>query len=197
MFLQSRTEKLSGYLSLNLGHWETYHNHKENMANAGFLVQLSLFGSIISGGLWPPEWVAKVTQLPEIATFVIYLTLWFLIHFYTRWQLINKRVAALYYAGVSQAFLYFVNNELTADDLVLNNDATHVQSSFKDFISKIIYIPGGFTRMDASVKSMPEFIAREIKSKFLAGSGAETLEILITYTSFLLMVIVGIKIFMA
>lgn len=195
--MQSKIEKLPSYFSLNLVHWEAYHNHKENMANAGFLVQLSLFGSIISGGLWPPEWVVKVTRLPEIATFAIYLILWFLIHYYTRWQLINKRVAALYYAGISQAFLYFVNNELTADDLELNSDATHVRSLFKDFISKVVYIPGGFCRMDASVKKMPEFIAREIKSKFLAGSGAETLEILITYTSFLLMLIVGIKIFMS
>lgn len=195
--MDQRNEKLSAYLTIKLELWEIYHNHKETMANGGFLVQLSLFGSIISGGLWPPEWVNKVTHLPALATFMIYLVLWFLVHFYTRWQLINKRVGALYYAGFGQAFLYFTSHELNSDDLKICNEAAHTPSNFKDFISKIIYIPGGFTRMDASVVNMPEFIAREIKKQFSVGSGAQTLEILITYTSILLMFIVGVKIFMS
>jgi len=190
------TNKLKDYLTLKIGLWETYHNHKENMANAGFLVQLSLFGSIIAEGLWPPTWVAKLIVLPGVGTFAVYFLLWFLIHYYTRWQLINKRVAALYFSGFDQAFLYFTTHELTKSDLEIYHGESHQTNQFKNFISKIFYIPGGFVRMDASIDGLPNFIARPIKAKFDEGSGAETLEILITYTSFLLMLLVATKIFL-
>ncbi len=189
-------DKIQNFLTLKLGLWETYHNHKENMANAGFLVQLSLFGSIITGGLWPPTWVEKFISLPELGTFLVYLILWFIVHYYTRWQLINKRIAALYYSGFDQSLVYFTVNKLTPENKKIYNGKTHTISKFKDFISKIIYIPGGFTKMDASINGLPHFIAIKIKNQFDKGSGAETLEILITYTSFMLMILVGLKIFM-
>ena len=189
-------EKIQNFLTLKLGLWETYHNHKENMANAGFLVQLSLFGSIITGGLWPPTWVVKFITLPELGTFLVYFILWFIVHYYTRWQLINKRIAALYYSGFDQSLVYFTVNKLTDENKIIYNGRTHTVNKFKDFISKIIYIPGGFTKMDASINGLPNFIAIKIKNQFEKGSGAETLEILITYTSFMLMILVGLKIFM-
>jgi len=189
-------EKIQNFITLKLELWETYHNHKENMANAGFLVQLSLFGSIINGSLWPPEWVEKFIKLPEFGTFLVYLILWFLIHYYTRWQLINKRVAALYYAGFDQSLVYFTGNKLTDEDKKIYSGEVYEVNKFKDFISKIIYIPGGFTKMDASTNGLPNFIATRIKNQFEKGSGAETLEILITYTNYMLAVLVGLRIFM-
>ena len=50
--------------------------------------------------------------------------------------------------------------------------------------------------MDASVNSLPEFIAREVRSKFKSGSGANSLEILMTYASIVLMIFVGTKVFL-
>ena len=187
--------KLKDYLTVKIQLWETYHNHKESMANAGFLVQLSLFGSIIAEALWPPKWVSKVIVLPELCTFIVYFLLWFLIHYYMRWQLINKRVAAMYFAGFDQALLYLYMNALNEDDVKMCSDKSHQQSHMKDFISKIFYIPGGFIKMDATLYGLPNFVAREIKAKFKSGSGAETLEFLITYASILLMILVGVKIF--
>ncbi len=188
-------EKYSGYLTIKLEIWETYHNHKENMSNAGFLVQLSLFGAIISKGLWPPEWVANVIALPKVATFTVYFMLWFLIHYYTRWQLINKRIAALYFAGYDKAFLYLTTNDLCAEDITICCDETHKVNRWRDFLSKVIYMPNGFVKMDASVKNLPEFVAKEVKHMFNVGSGANSLEILMTYASIVLMFIVGMKIF--
>ena len=187
--------RYSEYLSIKLEIWEAYHNHKENMSNAGFLVQLSLFGAIISGGLWPPKWVSNVTDLPELGTFSVYFMLWFLVHYYTRWQLINKRIAAMYYAGYDNAFLYLTTNNLNESDVKICNSNTHESSAVRDFISKILYIPGGFVRMDASVNGLPEFIAKEVRAMFKSGSGANSLEILITYASIILMILVGTKIF--
>ena len=189
-------DRYSNYLNLKLELWETYHNHKENMSNAGFLVQLSLFGAIISGGLWPPKWVGNVISLPELGTFSVYFMLWFLVHYYTRWQLINKRIAAMYYAGYDKSFLYLTTNNLNEEDLAICNSDSHEASPWRDFISKILYIPGGFVKMDASVKGLPEFIAREVRSKFKSGSGANSLEILMTYASIVLMTLVGTKVFL-
>jgi hypothetical protein len=188
--------KIQNFLTTKVQLWETYHNHKENMANAGFLVQLSLFGAIMTGGLWPPKWVEKCITMPEIGTFLVYLVLWFIVHYYTRWQLINKRIAALYYAGFSQSFLYFSTNTLNDDDITIYHGETHKRNKMKDFISKIVYIPGGFAKMDASINNLPMFIAKRIEKQFNNGSGAETLEILITYASFMLVILVGMKIFM-
>ena len=188
-------ENLKSFLIIKLELWETYHNHKENMANAGFLVQLSLFGSLMTQTLWPPEWVAKLIALPSLGTFAVYFMLWFLIHYYTRWQLINKRVAAMYYAGFDRALLYFSTHELTNEDIAICND-TSPKRKVRDLISKLIYIPGGFTKMDASVEGLPNFIAREIQKMFKIGSGAESLEMLMTYASIILMIVVGIKIFL-
>lgn len=191
------SNNLSEYLKIKLELWETYHNHKENMSNAGFLVQLSLFGAIISEGLWPPKWVSSVTNLPELGTFMVYFMLWFLIHYYTRWQLINKRIAALYFAGYDKAFLYYSTHHLEKSDITICTTETHSVNKWRDFISKILYIPGGFTRMDASVSNLPEFIAREVRAMFKTGSGANSLEILMTYASMTIMILVGLKVFMA
>lgn len=188
-------EKYSNYLTIKLEIWEAYHNHKENMSNAGFLVQLSLFGAIISESLWPPKWVSNVTELPELGTFIVYFMLWFLVHYYTRWQLINKRIAAMYFAGYDKSFLYLTTNDLNAEDLAICNHDAHKASPWRDFISKIIYIPGGFVSMDASVNGLPEFIAREVRGMFKSGSGANSLEILITYASIILVGLVGLKVF--
>ncbi|WP_422466527.1 hypothetical protein [Endozoicomonas sp. ALC013] len=40
--------------------------------------------------------------------------------------------------------------------------------------------------MDASVNGTPSFIASSVKDKFKTGSGSDTLEILITYSSIIL-----------
>ncbi|NTU99217.1 hypothetical protein HGA64_04420 [Candidatus Falkowbacteria bacterium] len=193
--IKMNSDNLKSFLIIKLELWETYHNHKENMANAGFLVQLSLFGSLITQALWPPAWVAKVIALPSLGTFVVYFMLWFLIHYYTRWQLINKRVAAMYYAGFDKALLYFSTHELTNEDLSTCNATSHTHNKIRDLISKLIYIPGGFTKMDASVEGLPNFIARDIQKMFKIGSGAESLEMLMTYASIVLMIVAGTKIF--
>lgn len=188
-------ERMLQFLSVKLNIWETYHNHKENMSNAGFLVQLGLFSSIITGGLWPPKWVTDVIILPELATFLVYFILWFLIHYYTRWQLINKRIAALYFSGFENAFLYFSMNELSDDEKYPNNDEAHKENKIKNLINKIIYIPGAFQKMDATTKNLPMFIAREINNQFKKGTGGSSLEILITFSSFVLLAVVTVKIF--
>ena len=188
-------DSIKDYISVRLELWAAYHNHKENMANAGFLVQLSLFGAMVTKTIWPPEWVSKVFELPELVTFLVYCLLWFLIHYYTRWQLINKRVSALYVAGFDEAF----REMLTIDPKDLNlepyQEEAFVPCKWRNVLSRIIYIPKGFVRMDATVLGLPYCLAQKVKQKFDTGSGADSLEVLMTYTSFVLLILVGVKIF--
>jgi|TARA_R100001440_G_scaffold32079_2_gene50611 hypothetical protein len=183
------------YISVRLELWVAYHNHKENMANAGFLVQVSLFGAVITKNIWPPEWVARLIELPELATFLVYGMLWFLIHYYTRWQLINKRISAFYVAGFDQAFQALITNAPQSLDLKPYKNEALAPSRWRNFLAGIIYVPQGYVRMDASVLGLPHFLAVKVKQRFDAGSGADTLEILMTYTSIALLLLVGVKVF--
>jgi len=188
-------DRVKEYISVRLELWVAYHNHKENMANAGFLVQISLFGAVITKSIWPPEWVSRLIELPELATFLVYGMLWFLIHYYTRWQLINKRISAFYVAGFDQAFQEMITKDPQSIELKPYQKEALAPSKWLNFLAGIIYVPKGFVRMDASVFGLPHFLAEKVKDKFDTGSGADTLEILITYTSIGLLILVGVKVF--
>ena len=54
-YLQGRIEQL-----------QDYHNHKEIMSNAGFIVQLTLFSSIIVETVWPPSWISSITKYEDL-----------------------------------------------------------------------------------------------------------------------------------
>ena len=197
----NRKEILS-YLQTRINLWETYHNHKEAMSNAGFLVQISLFGSIVTETLWPPEWVRKILYfvddpilIANIITFLVYFILWFLIHYYIRWQLINKRIAALYFAGFEKAFLKFLSTSKDNLDCTPYHKDIYTPNPLKEFLNKIFYVPSALTKKDASTQGMPTFIAQEIEKQFIKGTGGEVLEFLMTNTSILLLIIVCIKIF--
>lgn len=75
---------------------EAYHTHKEKMAHAGLLVMLALCGGIISVDQWPPKWIQELYQKThsQYISFLSFFLLWFLLHVYIRWQLINRRIAA-------------------------------------------------------------------------------------------------------
>ena len=84
------SDGLFDYLVIRQGLMSDYHNHKENMANAGILVQISLFGAVVTESIWPPNWVAHNFSTPEAWTFLAYFMLWGLVHIHIRWQLKNK-----------------------------------------------------------------------------------------------------------
>jgi len=190
-----RFDNVKDYISVRLELWVTYHNHKENMANAGFLVQISLFGAVITKNLWPPEWVARVIELPELATFLVYGVLWFLVPYYPRWQLINKRISAFYVAAFDQAFQKMVTCDPNSLDMRPYQSEGLATSAWRNVLARIIYVPKGFVRMDASFVGLPNFLAEQVKGKFDNGSCADSLEILVTYTSIMLLFLSGIKLF--
>ena len=77
------SDGLFDYLVIRQGLMSDYHNHKENMANAGILVQISLFGAVVTESIWPPNWVAHNFSTPEVWTFLAYFMLWGLVHIHS------------------------------------------------------------------------------------------------------------------
>ncbi len=74
---------------------QSYHNHKEAMAHAGFVVQLVLLTAIFGANTWPPCWMPDAIPKEITATIGI-VVIWLLIHIYIRWQLRQRRFAALF-----------------------------------------------------------------------------------------------------
>ena len=101
---QERVDMLAEHL---LTHHMTYHDHKEKIAHAVLLVQVAIFGAVASVTNWPPALVSsaiKVTDANKIwITFVVLFIVWVFSHGLLRWQLFNRRRAALQYAGVLSA----------------------------------------------------------------------------------------------
>ncbi|MGH8749480.1 MAG: hypothetical protein ACREU5_10275 [Burkholderiales bacterium] len=73
---------------------QTYHNHKETMAHAALLVALAIAGFVLTSKDWPPEWVPPICISQQWVTFLGLAIIWFMIHWYMRWQLRRRRAAA-------------------------------------------------------------------------------------------------------
>ena len=103
--------------------YASYHDHKENMANAGFLVQIGLFGAVVSQKEWvspdAPSLNLLGVEVPAaLPVVVVYFLLWILTHAYIRWQLDKRTTAAVYAAAIRTELLSWLSEPPTAADLV-------------------------------------------------------------------------------
>jgi hypothetical protein len=83
----SRIEHNRQLLKLILKDTRSYHDHKENMAHAGLLLQTGFLIWILSNNNWLKTYL--VWGIP------FFIFIWLLIHIYIRWQLRNRRWAAI------------------------------------------------------------------------------------------------------
>ncbi len=80
---------------------ESYHSQKENSVYAIFLVEAGLFGA-----LWTTSVLGdfmKVVSCPRLIASVLVVFTWCLFHVLLRWQLRNRRIAALQVATLLRA----------------------------------------------------------------------------------------------
>ena len=100
-----------------------YHNHKENMANSGLVVQIGLFAAISSSEIWPPAWMVPIPiayvgiLAPPQQAWAVYSVLWLAIHLFVRWQLNNRSIAALYVKCSHEELLTWLHTEPSDEDL--------------------------------------------------------------------------------
>lgn len=109
-------------LEFMLAQTNTYHNHKETMANAGMIAQLSVAAGVISIAEWPPDWMPYFRSdvfcvSREAFSLLAFLAVWTLINTFIRWQLRNRRWAAIFCAALEETLRKWANSDPEPTDL--------------------------------------------------------------------------------
>ena len=109
-------------LELMLDQTNVYHNHKETMANAGMITQLTILAGLFSVAEWPPEWVPSIRTshfclsargLSEI----VFVAVWLLVNVFMRWQLRNRRWAAIFCAALEETLKKWARSNPEPEEL--------------------------------------------------------------------------------
>ncbi len=189
-------EVVKELLTVRLEQMHTYHDHKEKMAHAGILVELVLMGAVLGTDNWPLDWVPDLC-IPKryICLFGLFL-IWILIHIYIRWQLRNRRIAALYVAGLLELFKDWAYKKPTDKDLKPYKNVGDTigygvifpeTSNFSEFIDKYLFpLEGVFIPTDEGMKDYPTIMVVKI---IKALTGAVTGERLVTFASIIVFLI--------
>lgn len=90
-----------------------YHNHKEQMALSIFGLEGAFFIGLFALGTWPPE----VARMGGSSLAVIFVIVWALFHTALRYQLRNRRLAAIMCAAYTDA--------LTQEDDIIYEPSSH------------------------------------------------------------------------
>jgi len=102
-------EKLASNIFSDLS---SYQDHKENMANAGFLFEVAfLSGYIVNKNLFTDLFNSKCTL------FFLILSIWIITHLFIRWQLGNRKKAALEQNGILLSMSGWVTQKPNLNDL--------------------------------------------------------------------------------
>ncbi len=195
----TRMERARALLNHLLSEGDSYHNYKESMAHAGLLVILALAGGILSLKDWPPHWVApfQVYLSPKWIAFSAFGLLWVLGHIYIRWQLRNRRGAAITYGGALRALAESVPRDLGANDLRPYSKSDTQQGRLAAFLSTladfIFPFPRATLHEDVGKEHYPSWLGKAIRDQERAGTGAIWGELLVTVGSFLALVLVLVQ----
>lgn len=125
LYLLSRDERVKRaerFIDRLLADLNSYHNHKETMAHAGLLVMIAVVGGIASLETWPPKWMSalalKLNLDPHTIGIVAVVSFWVILHLYIRWQLRQRRWAAITYNGAVRAAAEWLSRNPIVNDLV-------------------------------------------------------------------------------
>lgn len=94
---QERAEK---FLYDFVAAYRTYHNHKERNAYVSFLVYFTFFASALLLGDWP---LHKEKHIPDVVTIICVTIFWLYALIFMKWQLRNRRIAAIYVAAAQES----------------------------------------------------------------------------------------------
>lgn len=189
-----RIERHTKLLELLLAQSETYHNHKETMAHAGVLLQIALVAGMVSVDPWPPSWVPEVHISARVLIAVAFVALWLLIHVFVRWQLRNRRSAALTNAACLRTLRKWATTPPTDDDLKPYQVKSSQKPSVRIFLDEDFIPPPSVTlHYDVDKEDYPSGMVQEwINQEGNLGTGAVRAEWLLLIGSIL---ILGIGLF--
>jgi hypothetical protein len=204
----SRSEEIKGFLTLILSQQNSYHDHKEKMAHAGILVMLALTTAVIGQKDWPPGWVPDIHigtcffACKRLVTYFGLLLFWVFIHAYVRWQLRNRRSAAIYVCTLNKllrdwAYKIPSNVELkpyeNEKDLNPLNIKFPKNSKLSEFIDRyILPLKEIIVPTDEGMKGYPAILVAKIIE---ARTGATTGELRVSLASIFMLLIMSFRAF--
>ena len=180
---EERIKRVTELLVLRTSQMHTYHNHKETMAHAAILVTLVLVAAVLSTKPWPPEWVPAFRIPSKAVAFVGVAALWFFIHIYMRWQLRNRRAAAIYVAALLKVLRDWATSP-PSDDQLKPSDQTFPRVARIHVVLDFL-VPWKWSSVtaDEEIKGYPTALVDELRR---ASTGATKGEAIVTYGSLLL-----------
>jgi len=187
---ESRIKRVAAFLESRMSQMHSYHDHKETMAHAAALVVLGYVGAIISIQTWPPEWVPTVRVSRDTVAMVGAMAVWLLIHVYLRWQLRNRRVAALYVACLLKVLRRWALNPPSQDDLKPYGAVVSERPSVHTWIDFLVPWPSARVPSDEGLEGYPMAMVQEYLS---TKTGAVFAECLVSYGSILLGLILLVR----
>jgi hypothetical protein len=180
--LESRI-KLTALLESRMSQMHSYHDHKETMAHAAVVVVLAYVGGVISIQKWPPEWVPTICASRDSVALAGAMAVWLFIHVYLRWQLRNRRVAALYVACLLKVLRGWTFTPPSQEDLQPYAQTASKRSSMHTWIDFLVPWPQARVPSDEGLEGYPTAMVEEyLRTK----TGAVFAETLVTFGSILL-----------
>jgi len=193
---QSRFNRASQLLELLLVETSSYHNHKETMAHSGMALELAIFVGIVFLKHWPPIWVPETWISAQLLAFLGFTLIWLLIHVFIRWQLRNRRDAALRYAALLRTIRKWTLEPPEKDDLSAFKNVQKSRFSFKVIIDFIIPWPSAPLYEDVSNEDYPCGFITELDKQKKKGTGAIHSEIFLAIGNFLIFIFVFLRTFL-
>ena len=162
---------------------ETYHSQKENAANAVFLLETGLFGALVAATS-----KAQITEFASMSNWgfaLLVVFVWCLLHVFMRWQLRNRRIAALQVATLVNA----LNDHLSGKPLQ-DGSSQNLPSSCHcfDFLDYFVPRPQATVISDVALERHPDWYREQFLAVQKRGTGASFGEIFPTYGSITMLV---------
>jgi len=178
-----KEKRMIDFLNLRMSQMHSYHDHKENMAHAAVVVALGLVGAVLSIQTWPPSWVPSLCVSSKTMAFIGIVAVWLLIHVYMRWQLRNRRVAAIYVAALLKVLRAWATSPPTEEQLKAWEQDPLPRVKIHDFINFLIPWKRSNVTADEELKGYPTAFVKELQQ---SSTGAVWSEYIVTYGSLLL-----------
>ena len=130
---------------------ESYHSHKENSAYAAFLLEASLFSALITTDVY----ASFLEKFPNasLCFLAVILFLWALIHVFMRWQLRNRRIAAIQVSTLLRALL----DDLQEKPPAITNNASRDARKADIILDYLIPWPRATHIPDTGLRNFPEW----------------------------------------
>jgi hypothetical protein len=186
--LKEKRERATHFLELLLGQYDTYHNHKELMAHAGLLLQVGLAAVVFSAEQWPPCWLDTFLH-SQVAAAVGIAIIWLFIHFFIRWQLRNRRGAAVLVAAIQKTLLSWVHSPPKKEDLEPYNAEEEHNRWFATVVDFLFPRPSARLHQDVEKQGYPIALVREWKQQAQEGTGAVHSEWFLFFSSVIMLAV--------